>query len=115
MTKTDRFWDWAEDELEKRGLTWHRVETIAGISNATVSRRARERLPPTDTTYSAISQAFHIPMADVLKYGGKLPGEPSDPATREALFLFENLSHADKQKLLIMMRCLYEHHETGGD
>ena len=74
MTKTEEFWKWAEEELEKRKLSWYAVERQSGLSNATISRRARELLPPTYETCRAIAQVFRLPLENVLRYAGLLHG-----------------------------------------
>ena len=111
---TDEFWDWAEKQLDARGLNWHRVEQLAGLSNATISRRARERLPPTETTCRAIARVFQIPLKQVYTRANKLPGPPPpDIPVDEISFLFGNLSKEDQERLLIIMRSLVAAQDTG--
>ena len=78
MTQTikqiEDFWQWAEKELEIQHLNWYRVEQTAGLSNAAISKRARELLPPTDTTCRAIAQAFRLPLEN-------MPGHCPSPET----------------------------------
>ena len=110
MNKTDSFWDWAEKRLDVLGLTWYGVEKMTGLSNAAISKRARERLPPTLRTCEAISSAFKVPKKEVLKIAGLLPGEPSldDEQTQWVLYLFDSLTFDDQERLLIIMRSLVD-------
>ena len=113
MTQTikqiEDFWQWAEKELEIQHLNWYRVEQISGLSNAAISKRARELLPPTDTTCRAIAQAFKLPLENVFRRAGLLPPLPiQDDNFEAALFLFRQLSEEDQEKFLIWLRALVE-------
>jgi len=113
MTQTikqiEDFWQWAEKELEIQQLNWYRVEKIAGLSNATISKRARELLPPTDTSCRAIAQAFHLDPEYVFRRAGLLPPQPPrDDNFEAALFLFRQLSEEDQEKMLAFIRTLVE-------
>lgn len=113
MTQTikqiEDFWQWAEKELEIQHLNWYRVEQTAGLSNAAISKRARELLPPTDTTCRAIAQAFRLPLENVFRRAGLLPSPPTrDDNFEAALFLFRQLSEEDQEKMLAFIRTLVE-------
>jgi len=105
--KTEEFWLWAEEELESRGLSWYAVERQAGLSNAAISRRARELLPPTYETCIAISQVFKLPDTSVLSKAGLLSPEPEQTADlKEALHLLDQLSPEQRRYVLTTIRAL---------
>ena len=106
-SKTEDFWLWAEEELKNRGLSWYAVERQAGLSNAAISRRARELLPPTYETCIAISQVFNLPDTSVLSKAGLLSPEPEQTADlKEALHLLNQLSPEQRRYVLTTIRAL---------
>jgi transcriptional regulator with XRE-family HTH domain len=108
-TKTERFWRWAEEQLQQRGLTWYAVEREAGLSNAAISRRARELLPPTFETCVAIAHVFDLPEEGVLREAGLLRPKPGDDSQFEqARHYFNQLSEVEKDIVLAQMRALVE-------
>ena len=120
MNKTDSFWKWAEKELDTLGLSWYRVEQLSGRANATISKRARERLPPTQITCEAIAHAFQMDKEEVFRIAGILPSKTpqSDKQAQQVLFLFNNLTPADQERLVIIMHSFIEAREQrdkGGD
>ena len=120
MSKTDSFWDWAEKRLDALDLSWYRVEKLYGLANATVSKRARERLPPTQITCEAIAHAFQMDKEEVFRIAGILPSKTpqSDKQAQQVLFLFNNLTPADQERLVIIMHSFIEAREQrdkGGD
>lgn len=91
--KTEQFWIWAEQELEKRHLTWHAVERQTGLSNAAISKRARQLLPPTFDTCTAIAQAFRLDVEAILRKSGLTPSIPEDKEQdKEILYHFHSLN-----------------------
>ena len=109
MSKSDEFWTWGEQELRKRDLSWHRVEMEAGLSNAAISRRARENKPPTFDTCVAISAVFRLPLEHVLQEAGMLKGNPNvGPSVNELLYLATRLSRDDLDRLLAIARTFSE-------
>lgn len=104
-SKTEWFWEWAEREAEKRGLSWYKIEQIAGLSNAAISKRARERLPPTQVTCEALAFAFGLDKETVLDEAGIIRLERKlDHNTEVALHLFRNLSSEEQDRILAIMR-----------
>ena len=104
-SKTERFWEWAERETEKRGLSWYRIEQIAGLSNAAISKRARERLPPTQTTCEALALALGLDKETVLDEAGIIQLERKlDHNTEVMLGLFRNLTPERQDDILAMLR-----------
>jgi len=115
MNKIDAFWEWAEKELNNQGLNWYRVEKLAKVSNASISRRARERLPPTKTTCKAIADTFHLPIEYVFQKAGFIPPRSvTDEDLSEAVALFKNLDEGDRARILIMMRSLVKARQDTG-
>lgn len=101
MTNIENFWNWAEEELVRNNLTWHSVEKLAGLSNAAVSKRARDGLPPTDETCRAMAKAFNLTVVEVFYRAGILP--PAPQATERWLRmgeLWSGLSDEDQERLL---------------
>jgi len=108
-TRNETFWEWVEAELRERDLTWHAVERKAGLSNAAISRRAKDRLRPTQTTADAIAKVFNIDPELVFRKAGLLPPAPDNELdVKEALHLFRQLSPVQRQVMLIQMRALVE-------
>jgi len=119
MDKTDSFWEWAEKELDIRRLSWYRIEKLSNLSNASIGKRARERLPPTKITCQALAKAFRVPVEYVFRKAGFLPPQTiNDEEASEILALFNNLSKADQERLMIIMHSFIEAREQrdkGGD
>jgi len=107
MTKTTDFWEWAEAELDRRGLNWYKVEMIAGVSNNSISGRARELLPPTDHTAKAIAKAFNLPPESIMRRAGILPPEPAESEQlNEVIHLFNQLSPTEQAIILEQVRAI---------
>lgn len=108
MADNQVFWNWAESELEKRNLTWSRVERIAGLSNAAISKRARDIMKPTDETCRAIARAFGIQPDEVMRRAGLLPAAlPTDtPILTELIREFVQLSDGQQKLILQQVRGL---------
>ena len=111
-TRTEAFWEWAEGERERRDLNWYRVEKKANLGNGTISKRARDELPPTQTTIKAIAKVFDMPREFVYQKAGMLPphiiGEPS---TDEIVHYYRALTSKNRDILLGIARTLHEKQE----
>ena len=82
MTMLD-FWDWVDQEIQARNLSYYRIEQDAGLANAAVSRPARQRSQPTLTVCNAIAQAFDMQDVDVLRKAGLIDPVPAAVAREE--------------------------------
>lgn len=108
---TEQFWDWAERELRDRDLRWYGVERQTGLSNAAISKRARELLPPTFETCRAIARAFHLAPETVLRKAGLLPSVPEEKGQdEELLYHFHALPEAQRRNVVTTTRALHEEH-----
>jgi len=108
------FWDWVDAEIDRRGLSYYRIEMDAGLSNAAVSRPARNRTQPTLAVCKAIALAFEIAPEDVLRKARLI--DPLPPPVREeeeAIKLLRALSPQARQSALAMLKGLREG-ERGG-
>lgn len=74
--RIDEFWDWIDDVLDEYHTTYHALERRAGVANAAVSRRARNRLPPTLTTYQVLAEGLGVSMRQLMVRAGDAP--PAD-------------------------------------
>jgi transcriptional regulator with XRE-family HTH domain len=111
-TQVEQFWDWAENELGERSLTWHAVEKRAGLGNATISRRASHRLPPTQTTVMALADVFQIPRRFVFRQAGMLPPHIiGEPETDEIVHYYRSLTKRNRDILLSIAQALHEQQE----
>lgn len=107
--KTDRFWDWAEEELERRNLTWYAVERKAGLSSGAISKRV-DMQRPTETTCSAIAQVFEIPPEPVFRRAGILP-HSGDPQMQDLIDTLKYLPDEDLDRILLFAEVLYRRHK----
>lgn len=118
QTQTESFWEWAEQEREERDLSWYRVEQRAGLSNAAISKRARELLPPTSTTIQALATVFKLPREFVFQKAGVLPPHIiGDPETNKIVDYYRALTDSNRQLLLRLAEALHLHqteHNPGG-
>jgi transcriptional regulator with XRE-family HTH domain len=106
-TQVEKFWNWVEEEREKRGMSYRAIEETGGVSNGTVSGRARQLLPPTANTFRAVSRAFNLPFDVVAKQASAQPSMSSEAISREeALHLFDQLSPTQRKIILAQMRVL---------
>ena len=109
MSNALDFWEWAEEELANRGLTWYGVEKQAGLSNAAISRRALNRQKPTLITCRGIAKAFRLPEELLLQKAGLLPGKPgASLELAELLHLARRLDIDDLDRLLAIARTFSE-------
>lgn len=111
-TQPEAFWEWAECHLRERDLTWYAVERKAGLANAAISKRARDRLPPTATTCRALAHVFDLPPQRVFREAGILPprviGGENRERKGELLDYYEALDERGRDTALAMLRTLYE-------
>ena len=73
MTNNESFWNWVNQEMEARGLSFYSLEKQAGLSNAAISRQARQWSRPTNGACVAIAKVFGLPLEHVLRLAGHLP------------------------------------------
>jgi len=110
----DRFWDWAEEELERRNLTWYAVERKAGLSSGAISKRV-DAQRPTETTCTAIAQVFGVPPEWVFRKAGILP-RAGDPRRQDLIDVLKYLQDEDLDRIMLFAEVLYRRHkrETEG-
>ena len=77
------FWDWVDQEINARGLSYHGIEKSQGLSNAVISRPARNRSQPTLTVCRAIAGAFDLRDVDVLRRAGLIDPVPYSTEVEE--------------------------------
>lgn len=109
MSTAEKFWSIVREEMNTRGIrSFRALEELGNVANGTVSQRARDLLPPTPTTISAIATAMDVPYAVVeeWKKGRRIP--PDSRRAKEALHLFNQLTTQRQDDLLAQMRALVQ-------
>jgi transcriptional regulator with XRE-family HTH domain len=108
MTNTD-FWQWIERELELRRLTYHAIEREQGLSNAAISRPARNRTDPSFTACKALSAALQLPLVSILRMAGHLPPKSTPDSLQESMLeLFELLNENNQQRALELLQMMVD-------
>jgi transcriptional regulator with XRE-family HTH domain len=103
------FQDWLRVELDKRNWTYADLSERAGIGRSTVSMVMSGARNPGPEFLLGISDALNVPEIVVFQKAGLLPEDSvATPTTREANFLFRQLSDRQQEDLLRMMRALVE-------
>ena len=104
------FWDWVDHEIERRGLSYHRIEREAGLANAAISRPARNRSKPSLAVCKAIAAVFELPDVEVLRRAGLIDSAPSaSPSVIEeerAVYVIRELSPAARKAAVAMLEGL---------
>jgi transcriptional regulator with XRE-family HTH domain len=101
----EMFWLWVQQQMEARDLTWYTLEKAGGVSNAAISRLAREWRKPTVFVCQAIARGLRIGLEDVLRQAGYLPSQPTeiDPRMQatvdQLLAIWHRLSEIDPDAL----------------
>lgn len=70
--RLERFWNWVEDVMAEKELSFRKIERDAGVANATISKRARLHLEPTKTTYEVLSKALDVTLRDLMVHSGRI-------------------------------------------
>ena len=108
---TDRFWRWAQEELERRYLTWYAVERKAGLSGGAISKRVDQE-QPTDQTCRAIARLFDLPPEIVFYRGGLLPWpNHMEHEMQELISTLKHLSDEDLDRVMIFVEALYRYYQ----
>ncbi len=103
----EEFWIWVERELHKRDLSFHRIERDAGLSNAAISKLARNRTAPTPTACKAIARAFGMTDEEVFRLAGILsPVLPAVAEEREAIRILRSLPEGVRVIAIRILRSL---------
>ena len=103
---TDDFREWIEDQLRQRDWKQSDLARAAGIDTGFLSRILNGIDNAGIQTCTQIAKALVLPPDLVFTKAGLLPSKPQDDTTREATHLFDQLSDADQETVLIMMRAL---------
>ena len=99
------FWDWVDQEIEERGLSYHQIEKETGLANAALYKPARNRTGPTLRICKALAQAFHMPTETVLRLAGHLPRMPAPvEQEKELVDLFRRLPPGVRPVILAALR-----------
>jgi len=108
----NKFAQWLNKEIEKRGWSYREFARRAGVSVSAVSDVINTDRTPSLKFYRGVSQAFRLPLDDVLRHAGVLPTfDADDPRIGEMLYYFEQLPEDLQDYLLLTARALAEHAE----
>lgn len=83
--RINRFWDWVERTRKERQMSWREMERQAGVGNATIANRSRQRKDPTDATLQAVADAFSLTYREVLEHAGLI--ETADSLLSDSEFV----------------------------
>lgn len=107
MTQLEDFWGWVENELVARGLNYHRVERSQGLSNAVLSRPARNNADPSLTVCKALAQAFALPLTEILVRAGHVePDAANDGSEQRLIRIWQSLNADDRELALLFLERL---------
>jgi transcriptional regulator with XRE-family HTH domain len=81
----ESFWMWVQREMESRDFNFYKLERAAGLSNAAISRPAREWATPSYTICKAIAEGLGLPLEEVLRRAGLLDPKLEDQVRDERL------------------------------
>ncbi len=114
--RLESFWEWAEQERRRRGLSWRAVEKRGGVGNATVSRRANDMSNPTVTVCEALARAFNLPKEEVFRQAGLLPNLPDEESEeRELLYRISGLDESGRARVADYVEYLYQRQQQEED
>lgn len=92
---------------EQAKLSQQRLAEAVGVRPATISLFECGDLSPTLTTLSAVAEALHVPLRDLLDFGGELPlAAPGTALEIELLEGFRGLSEAHRGLVVALVRGL---------
>lgn len=107
--KTERFLAWLDKEMKLRNLNDAQLERMAGIGQGVISnvRSGRRNVGP--AVLEKIADALNLPVELVYREAGRLPpyrGRSVEQA--EIDHLVGQLSKADRQEILAIVKTIYE-------
>jgi hypothetical protein len=108
MTNQDviNFWDWVNEERERRRLSFRAIELMTGGQpNGKLNKRAAQGQPPTLDNCRVIAQAFGVPLETVLRHANLLP-EAGRPDLQEMSAIAAALTAENLAVLLAVARAL---------
>ena len=108
------FAEWLNDKMQERSWSQSELARRSGLSQATVSMVLSGDRSPGPEFLLGVSDALNVPEIIVFQKAGILPDDSlSTPNSREASFLFRQLSDRQQKDLLAMMRALVEEKQRG--
>ena len=115
----DKFRNWLKHEIDKRYWTYNELARRAQLSSAAISMVMTGQRNPGIDFCKGIADALGIDARIILDKADLLPlASTSQEEQEELLFLFENLSIEDQERILIIMRSFKKAHdqrEKGGN
>jgi transcriptional regulator with XRE-family HTH domain len=113
MNRTEKFIEWLRSEINERGWSQNELARRAGLSSGGMSLIMTQQRGVTAEVCQAIARALKDPEEEVFRHAGLLPDRPSyDVRERRALFMFDQLSVAQQEHILELMRSMVEREET---
>lgn len=108
--KLTKFSEWLLHELEDRGWSIREVARRAELSHATINGILSEKANPGLDFCLGIARAFRMPPEIILRKAGLLPQlTKSTEENQQLVEYFQYLDNADRDRLLVIARTLYEH------
>lgn len=107
----DKFFDWLNIELDKRGWSYRELGRRAGFSSGTVSMVVNGKNKISWEFCTGIALAFKMPAEQVFRLAGLLPLLPApdrDPTIQEILDITKQLDVNDREELLAYAKLRYQ-------
>jgi len=105
----DKFAEWVNSEVERRGWSFRETARRAGLSATAVSQVVGGQANPGLDFCIGLARALKIPPEQVLRRAGLLPPRAEgDELLDTLLHYYDLLSRGDQQRLLAIARSLAE-------
>ncbi len=100
--------DWVYERLDHEGWSIRELARRAGVNHSTISMVLNRTRNPGPDLCRGLARAFNVPPDVVFRLAGLLPERPSapDPGLREISHLYGQLTDADQEEVLALMRVL---------
>lgn len=109
MADNINFGTWLAEELTRRRWEQSELRRYGGLTSGQVSRIISGERKAGPHACVIIARAMGLPPEEVFRRAGLLPPvRESVEGTRELVYLFENISEDDRQRLLLVARAFWE-------
>lgn len=110
----DRFIQWLNGEIARRGWTLRELSRRSGLSCSTVSRVLSGTARPGWEFCAKAARALGVETEHLFRLAGLLPSRSEDTAAlSEMNALFSQLTPEDQQRFLIFLRAYLESQSAG--
>ncbi len=107
MATPNRFRDWLNAQLARKGWIQADLARASGITTAQISRIMSGRRGIGRESCNAIAKALGVPPETVLRAAGLLPDEPEEnELTEELIYIFNQLTAESQVRAVAQLRAL---------